>query len=308
MPDLAFDLRYLQYALVVAECGSFRRAADMLNLSQSTVSRRVQLLERRIGAQIFERDRTGTRPTLWGELFIRDAAVGAESLRQAISGMATLRRGDEGELRIGIMGSLAQGPLGELIEAYRGRYPRIHVKIEEATLQANAAGVMNRRLDVAFIPGTRSPPGCEVRHFWVETLYVAVSTDHPLAAVPRVSWEDLRDEIFLITAGCHGPEVEGIVIRQASNLGFHPKISVQGVGRENLLNMVGKGYGLTVVASSTIGVGYPGVKFRPIDPVGETVTWRAAWQPNNRNPALMRLLELLAVHTDARVPPILIAR
>lgn len=52
MPDLAFDLRYLQYALVVVECGSFRRAADMLNLSQSTVSRRIQLFERRIGADL----------------------------------------------------------------------------------------------------------------------------------------------------------------------------------------------------------------------------------------------------------------
>jgi DNA-binding transcriptional LysR family regulator len=69
---------------------------------------------------------------------MRDAAVGAESLRQAISGMAALRQGSEGELRIGIIAPLAQGPLGELIEAYRGRFPRIHVKIEETTSQANA--------------------------------------------------------------------------------------------------------------------------------------------------------------------------
>ena len=46
VPDLALDLRYLKYAMLVAEHGSFRRAASILNLSQSTISRRIQLLER----------------------------------------------------------------------------------------------------------------------------------------------------------------------------------------------------------------------------------------------------------------------
>lgn len=44
MPDLTLDLRYLKYAVQVAEAGSFRRAAERLSISQSTVSRRVQLL------------------------------------------------------------------------------------------------------------------------------------------------------------------------------------------------------------------------------------------------------------------------
>ncbi|QVM85035.1 LysR family transcriptional regulator [Novosphingobium decolorationis] len=83
MPDLVFDLRYLKYAMAVARHGSFRRAADALGLSQSTVSRRVQLLERRLGVPIFERNRTGTHLTSAGERFIREAEFGAERLHQA---------------------------------------------------------------------------------------------------------------------------------------------------------------------------------------------------------------------------------
>ncbi|MHC1550728.1 LysR family transcriptional regulator [Phyllobacterium sp. K27] len=63
MPDLSLDLRYLKYAILVAEHGSFRRAAEILGLSQSTVSRRVQLLERRLGAPLFDRDKSGARLT-----------------------------------------------------------------------------------------------------------------------------------------------------------------------------------------------------------------------------------------------------
>ncbi|WP_354167064.1 MULTISPECIES: LysR family transcriptional regulator [unclassified Bradyrhizobium] len=43
------------------------RTADILNIRQSTVSRRIQLLERRIGVQLFERSRSGARTTLAGE-------------------------------------------------------------------------------------------------------------------------------------------------------------------------------------------------------------------------------------------------
>lgn len=55
MPDLTLDLRYLKYAVQVAEAGSFRRAAERLSISQSTVSRRVQLFERQLGFSLFKR-------------------------------------------------------------------------------------------------------------------------------------------------------------------------------------------------------------------------------------------------------------
>jgi hypothetical protein len=61
VPDIALDLRYLQYALVAAELGSFRRAAAAFDVRKSTSSRRVQLLEHRFGFVLFERDRGGVR-------------------------------------------------------------------------------------------------------------------------------------------------------------------------------------------------------------------------------------------------------
>lgn len=102
MPDLALDLRYLRYAILVAEHGSLRRPANVPSLSQSTVSRRIQLPERRLGVPLFERSKFGTRPTITGERFIRSAAIGAEQLRHAVNEMTSVRNGDVSELRIGL--------------------------------------------------------------------------------------------------------------------------------------------------------------------------------------------------------------
>ncbi|WP_296442302.1 LysR family transcriptional regulator [Rhizobium sp. 60-20] len=59
----------------MADHGSFRRAAEALDLSQSTGSRRVQALERRLGTPIFIRDRCGVRLTHAGQRFLRDATI-----------------------------------------------------------------------------------------------------------------------------------------------------------------------------------------------------------------------------------------
>jgi DNA-binding transcriptional LysR family regulator len=292
MPDLALDLRYLRYAMLVAELGSFRRAADVLNLSQSTVSRRIQLLERRLGVPLFERSRSGTRLTYAGERFIRDAAVGAGHLHQAASDLTLAQRGHLGELRIGLMASLASGFLADLLYCFRTRFPNVDVKLEEASSQSNAAGVLSGRLDAAFISGSPQLPECHTRELWDEGILVALPSQHALAARANVKWDEVRDETFLVSADGPGPEIEDYLVRQLSVLGFRPKILAQKLGRENLLNMVAKGFGLTLTTHSTTGTSYAGVAFVPIGDAEECVASSVVWPTSSQNPALKKLLEL----------------
>ncbi|WP_249120118.1 LysR family substrate-binding domain-containing protein [Plastoroseomonas hellenica] len=222
---------------------------------------------------------------------MRDAEFGAEHLLRAVGEMALVRRGQIGGLRIGLMASFSQGPLAELLASYRERFPNVEVRISEGTSQEHAISVLNGRLDAAFIVGEPRLPTCETRHLYDEALFAAIPGGHSLALRSRLAWEDLRDETLLVSAGGSGPEVEGIIVRRLSTLGFRPKIAAQHVGRDNLLNMVGKGYGLTLVASSTLGTTYPGVRFAPIEPA-EIISWSVVWSANSPNPALKRLLEL----------------
>lgn len=292
MPDLALDLRYLSHAILIAECGSFRRAAAALDLSQSTISRRVQLLERRLGVPLFERSRRGARLTAAGERFIRDAAVGAEYLRDAVNELSRIKQGGVGVLRIGLTSSHARGALAELLKAYHRLFPDVEVRLQEGTSQANASAVMHGLLDAAFIVGKPLVTGCEVKHFCDETLVVAVPSDHCLAGCPSVTWQDLSEQRFLVSSDGLGPEIANVVIRRLSSVGFQPAISQQHVGVDNLLNMVGHGFGITLAAKSSLSSAHTNVQFIPIGPRHETVSWSAAWSPTNKNPALRRLLQL----------------
>ena len=305
MSDLSLDLRNLKYALLVAEHGSFRRAADAIALSQSTLSRRVQLLEHRLGFALFERTRNGTRPTSVGERFMRDAARGAEHLRRAITTGSLAHRGDFGEMRLGLVGSLSAGFLADAIESYCHQYPDVDVRLEEGTSQAAAAGVLSNRLDAAVIPGKPRLPGCEVTGLWTEPLYAILPTAHRLARSEQVVWEELRDERWIVSAEGHGPDAEYIIVRQLSRLGFRPRISIQRVGRHNLFNMVARGFGLTLMARSALGVTYPGVRYVPVHGCGATIPWSLVWGPTKCNPVFERFLNLVQDRLMARSSPLI---
>nr|WP_295976888.1 LysR family transcriptional regulator [uncultured Agrobacterium sp.] len=292
MPDVSFDLRYLRYAMLAAEHGSFRRTAELLSVSQSTVSRRIQILERRIGIALFERHRSGARVTVAGESFLREAVIGARHLHQAVDAVAQAKRGVTGVLRVGLTACFGNGFLAELLAAYHRRYPGIDVSFQDGTSQTTAGALLNGWLDVAFMLTDPRLPGCRSERLWDETIHVAVPTSHRVATLDGVSWEDVRNETFLVMADAAGPEVTDYLERQLSGFGVCPAISVQHIGCDNLLSMVAQGFGITLATSSVGGVNYPGLRFVPIGSGEETFSFSAVWSATNQNPALKFLLDM----------------
>src|SRR6516165_5846152 len=69
---MAIELRLLHCALVLAEHKNFARAAKAVNVSQPTLSRNIQEIERRIETQLFERGAGGVIPTDAGEISWKD--------------------------------------------------------------------------------------------------------------------------------------------------------------------------------------------------------------------------------------------
>lgn len=292
MPDPTLDLRNLRYVILAAERGSFRRVAAEAGVQQSTVSRRVQLVERRLGAKIFERHTGGVTLTAAGEVFLRDAIVGAQHLRRAVHAVTNLKRGNQGALRIGLFVSLAAGFLGELVERYRQRYDGIDIQFEESTAERNLGRVISGELDVAFVTGMPVPEGCEALQLWEERIFVALPSTHALSRQQEISWDDVRRERFIVSAGGPGPEIHDYLIKRLSALGFRPDIRIHRVGRENLMNMVARGFGLTLTTASTLGTSFAGLTFLPIAGDEDIVPCTAVWTINNSNPALHRMLTI----------------
>ena len=290
MPDLTLDLRYLKYAIHVAEAGSFRRAADRLSISQSTVSRRVQMLERQLGVSLFKRTRSGAGLTPEGERFLQQAAVGARYLREAATEMRSVRKLTTGLVRFGMLEAFPACPIIDLLATFRQRHPTIEVKLEEGTSEQNTLGVERGLLDAAISLGATKGHPFQIRRLCEPDLFVALSPIHQLASRPRLAWEDICDEVFLVRSDGAGRELAAILRRMLGAAEEAIQLSIQQVSRETLLTMVEQGFGLTI----TSVVHRPDIALVPLTPA-RAPTAAMISSSDNDNPALPLLLKCFDV-------------
>jgi DNA-binding transcriptional LysR family regulator len=287
---LAVDLRHLRYAVAAADGGSFRRAARAMNVQESAISRRIRDLEDEIGAALFIRHSGGVVLTHAGQKFLRRARQVLDQISHATADVGMIGRGEEGVVRLGIFSSLASGFLAELLHSFSVQHPEVRIDIIEGAPSDHITAVQQHQLDVAFVTGLHPIERCDFEQFWTERVFVVVPSKHPLAKARSVRWHDLNDQRFAVSESDPGPEIQDFLIKHLAELGIHPEIQRFKVGRDNLMQIVSFGCGLTLTSEATIATRFPGVVYRRLD--GETLPFRGVWSPRNDNPAFRRFLSM----------------
>ncbi|WP_114389627.1 LysR family transcriptional regulator [Notoacmeibacter marinus] len=287
---MTIELRHLRYVVAASRCGSFRRAAVSLGIEQSAISRRIRDLEDELGASLFNRHSSGVILTHAGKKFVRHARQALSEVSCAAADVGPIGRGEEGAVRIGIFSSLASGFLAQMLRSYSDRYGDVRIDIAEGSPSDHISAVRQHKLDVAFVTGAPSLSDCDAAQFWTERVFVVLPDAHPLAERKSIRWEDLHAETFILSEGDPGPEIHDFLIKHLADLGIHPSIERHRVGRDNLMQIVSFGRGITLTSESTVATQFPGVVYRRLE--GETLPFCAVWSPNNDNPAWRRMLSL----------------
>src|SRR5436309_168271 len=100
---MMMELDHVEAFLAIVRRGGFTRASVSLHLSQPAISRRIDLLERELGAPLFERIRTGVVLTEAGRAFLPHAEALLASMRDGISAVDALRGVSRGAVSLAIV-------------------------------------------------------------------------------------------------------------------------------------------------------------------------------------------------------------
>lgn len=206
-------------------------------------------------------------------------------------------RGNDGHLKIGIFSSLASGFLSELVQAFGEGHTAVQLTFIDGNPAEHLAAIRQHQLDVAFITGAGPWPNCASQHLWSERIFAVLPVHHPRAGDLTVNFRDLAQEPFIVSESAPGEEIHDYLVQRLASLGRHPDIHQHLVGRDNLMQLVALGRGLTVTSEATTGAQFPGVVFRPIE--GEVLPFCGVWSASNENPALAGLLDLARSMTSA---------
>ncbi|MCI4591197.1 LysR substrate-binding domain-containing protein [Sphingobium sp. BYY-5] len=282
----------LRHAVVVGDVLNFRHAANVLGVTQSSVSARIKALEEALGIVLFERRHRGVRLTEAGRRFIAEVSAGIDHLDYAVRTAGAVSNGGEGRLAIGLHTSIAFGFLADLRSRFRAAYPKVEQAIMEGRSSETIALVRDGKLDVAFVVGAVEAPDCHSRELWQEPLVIALPAEHPLVSSLAITWADLAPETFLVRDGGSGPQVFDHVVHRVVERARSPHIHRFDVGRDTLMHMVAAGDGITLTSEATTHVQFPGVVFRSIADETKQAQFSAVWSPHNRSPALRNMLDL----------------
>ncbi len=173
----------LEALVELARVGNMRRAAEALGMSQSTLSECITRLETDYGAALFERDRRGSRATVYGHVAVQAAEQALRLMGEARREIELIKGSASGRLVIGAEPGLIEPFLTRAIARSLQRFPHLRYRLQALDSSTLVHEVREKRIDF-FLGVPPDEPTGGLRLADMGVLYSApfVRSDHPLTA------------------------------------------------------------------------------------------------------------------------------
>jgi LysR family transcriptional regulator, nitrogen assimilation regulatory protein len=156
-------LRQIRAVIAVCEEGSFTRAAQRENATQSGISQHVAAVERTLKVKLFERTTGGVTPTPAGLRYYKRCVEAVGTLEQAAEEARSLAGEVTGELRIGLMPTFTRAVLAPVLDDFVPRCPEVRLHIVEGYSAMLTEMVLDDELDFAVVPAYEGTVGLRSR-------------------------------------------------------------------------------------------------------------------------------------------------
>lgn len=260
MIDGIYDTRattipVLRYLVAIADHRHFGRAAAACGVTQPTLSAQLAAWEQRMGVQVCERHARGVRLTPVGER----VAVAARQALAALAAVEDAARAEPpfyGPLRLGIIPTVAPYALPWLVPALERAFPKLDLRVREATTAELEAALQAGAIDaalLALLPGMSGEP------LYHEAFLAALPQRHRLASLAEIAPAQLAQERLLLLDEGHCLRGQALELcGQASVASGYRATSLA-----TLVRLVAAGHGCTVLPALA-DEQLPGVVCRPL--------------------------------------------
>ena len=233
--------KYMAFIKAV-EYSSFTKAAEVLNYSQSGISRMINDLEKEWGVTLLERGRAGVRLTSDGMKLLPHAkglCAEYEKLQMQVDELNGLQ---SGLIRIGTFSSVATHWLPKIIKEFQKDYPNIDYELLLGDYTEIEEWILDGRVDCGFL---RLPTHPELETIFIEQdqLMAIIPENHPLASCEKFPVTALCDEPFMLLE--KGAKAEISEIFERYNL--KPNVRFTTWDDYAVMSMVENGLGISIL-------------------------------------------------------------
>jgi DNA-binding transcriptional LysR family regulator len=297
------ELRHLHYFVVVAEELHFRRAAERLHIAQPSVSQQVRRLEDELGVRLFERNRRGVTLTPAGAVLLDEARLTLAQAARAAERAREAGAGERGRLRVNLTRSSPGGLAGEIVDAYRARYPEVQLELDVGQTSTHAEQLRRGTIDIAFVRPPLLDSELEEIELGREPLVCVLPRGHRLARERLVKREDLVGEPLVWWPRQHGPGAWEDMLTGVYGENGWPESFRTEPEEERILSAVAGGAGVSfIMLERSRWLKVPGAIYRRFAPPEPTVGIGLAWRRGNSLAVVDRFRELAVEMAAVRRP------
>lgn len=242
------NLQQLEYVLAVERHRHFAKAAAACHVTQPTLSMMIQKLEEELEIKIFDRSKQPVVPTANGELVIEQARKILLEVSRLHDILRQQKSSLTGNLRVGIIPTLAPYLVHRFINRFLEKYPGIHLSVSEHVTSSIVKRLKKNQLDVGILVSPLNDPAIRETPLFYEPLMVYSS--HGFEKHYLLPEDIIPEELLLLEEGhCLRSQIMNLCElrrRADSRLNYHSG------SLETLMRLVGTGQGVTILPSMAV--------------------------------------------------------
>lgn len=180
----------IRHALLVVELGGYHLAAERAARSQSAVTKSIQALESRLGAELFEPSRR-TALTPFGQMCLPHLQELLAHHDRTLDAVKSIANFGKGRLTIATISTVASNILPMVISDYISEFPNIELRVIDDNSENIEKMLLNHEIDFGLCSQISLDEKIEFEVVHEDTLGVVCSTNHPAASSLTMNWSDL---------------------------------------------------------------------------------------------------------------------
>lgn len=256
------NIRDLRYLVAVAELKHFGHAAEACHVSQPTLSTQLKKLEETLGVVVIERTNRQVLLSGVGEKIVLQAKRVLNEVDELMRIADQHRDPFGGDLRLGIIPTVAPYLLSRILGPIRKRFPKLRIQLNEGQTADISARLKLGELDAIILALPLIDDQTEVRTLYREPFYFTLSTQHPLAGKKQIAIKDLADERMLLLEDGHCLRDQALSV--CDTAGAVENTNFRATSLETLRQMVCANVGTTLMPELAL-TKIAGVRYIPFE-------------------------------------------
>lgn len=241
------NLSQLHYFCILAHEEHYTRAAQMLSITQPSLSHAISQLEAELETKLFEKKGRNVVLTRYGKLFLPFAEASLKTLEEGISRLKEVNGSKQGSIKLAYIYAMGSEFAPKIVRKFMQTFPdyKIDFRFFVGTTNKILDGLKNDEFDLVFSSFKKGEPDIDFQKIGSQKLILALPPDHPLSVKDSIDLRETLNDPYIYFGESSG--LRPTIDKMFEDISAYPKIFCEVEEDASMAGLVAQGFGIAVM-------------------------------------------------------------